>query len=143
MIVINSDMTVFCDVDDTLVKWSPSQEDMEQNGIMFNNYGHEIHLVPHKTHIEQLKLHKARGHKIIVWSAGGYQWAESVVTTLGLRDIVDLVIAKPRWVYDDLPASSFIPETIRVYKNDGHARKTPVPINDVDTIDQLEEDYLP
>jgi predicted mannosyl-3-phosphoglycerate phosphatase (HAD superfamily) len=55
MLVIDSDKVTFFDVDDTLVKWSFSQEEADQYGIKFNNFGYETLLVPHRTHIEQLK----------------------------------------------------------------------------------------
>jgi hypothetical protein len=65
-----------------------------------------------------MKKHKARGHKIVVWSAGGWEWAKSVVETLELTEIVDLVMSKPAWFYDDIPSSSFMPEHNRIYKPD-------------------------
>jgi FMN phosphatase YigB (HAD superfamily) len=129
MLVIDSDKVTFFDVDDTLVKWSFSQEEADQYGIKFNNFGYETLLVPHRTHIEQLKKHRARGHKIIVWSAGGYDWAAEVVKVLGLEDAVDLVISKPTWFYDDLPASHFLPEGNRIYIKDGNIKPEPKPTN--------------
>ena len=67
---------------------------------------------PHKKHVEQLKLHSMRGHTIIVWSAGGWEWAEAVVRALKLEQYVNLVIEKPMWVYDDLPSTEFMPKSI-------------------------------
>lgn len=125
MIVIPSTCSVFCDVDDTLVLWNPTQEQLDKEGIDFECPGSFVmvddelvpsppwikRLVPHKVHIEQLKKHKMRGHLIVVWSAGGWDWAEAVVKTLGLEHIVDLVVSKPTWTYDDLQASEFMPKS--------------------------------
>lgn len=47
---------------------------------------------------------------MVVWSAGGWDWAEAVVKTLKLENFVDLVISKPTWTYDDLQPSEFIPK---------------------------------
>jgi len=124
MIVVPCKQTVFCDVDDTLVLWSPTQEQLEKEGIDFECPGSfaliddELvksppwiaRLVPHKLHIEQLRKHKMRNHTIIVWSAGGWDWAEAVVRTLKLENVVDLVISKPTWVYDDLQPAEFMPK---------------------------------
>lgn len=114
MFTLDSDNTVFCDVDDTLVLWS-IPAGMEEKCIKFDNYGFTEYLLPHEKHIDQLKRHKARGHKIVVWSAGGWAWAKAVVETLNLTELVDCVMSKPRWIYDDLPASAFMPESNRIY----------------------------
>jgi phosphoserine phosphatase len=59
-------------------------------------------------HIEDIKRHKARGHLVCVWSAGGSEWAEAAVKALKLEKYVDLVIAKPTWVIDDLEPNQFL-----------------------------------
>ena len=124
MIVLPCKQTTFIDVDETLVLWSPTQEQLDREGIEFEcpeSYGvidgelkpsgsWRARLVPHKKHIEQLKNHKMRNHTVIVWSAGGYDWAETVVRTLGLELYVDLVISKPTWCYDDKQPEEFIPK---------------------------------
>lgn len=117
MIALESDLVVFCDVDDTLVKWNYTKEE-EERAIIFDNFGVKTPLVPHLVHIEQLMKHKARGHMVIVWSQGGWEWSQEVVKKLGIEDYVDLVISKPRWFYDDLPSSAFMPDHIRIYKED-------------------------
>ena len=126
MIVLKSDNSVFWDVDDTLVLWSPTVEDREKYGIDIICPGSKIlkddgtidvgpswteRLVPHFVHIEQLKKHKARGHTVVVWSAGGFDWAEVAVRALGLENYVDLVISKPDWAYDDLPPEKYMPKS--------------------------------
>lgn len=107
MNVIRDDKVAFFDVDDTLVHWSaalPSREiQIEFEGKVY------CHLVIQET-IDALLKHKARGHKIIVWSQGGYKWAEAVVQALNLENTVDLVISKPSWIYDDLQASEWMPK---------------------------------
>lgn len=126
MIAIPCKQTVFVDVDDTLVMWNATPEELEERGVDFTCPGSLVtidedgtegfapewteRLLPHRKHIEQIKKHKLRGHTIIVWSAGGSDWAEAVVKALGLENFVDLVIEKPRWIYDDLPASEFMPK---------------------------------
>lgn len=127
MIVVPCNNTVFCDVDDTLVMWSATPEELESRGIDFecpgslyiDSDGKQTHasiwksrLLPHRKHIEQLKKHKMRGHTIIVWSAGGWDWAAAIVKTLELENFVDLVISKPTWAYDDLQVAEFIPKPI-------------------------------
>jgi hydroxymethylpyrimidine pyrophosphatase-like HAD family hydrolase len=124
MIVVPCKNTVFCDVDDTLVMWNATPEELEARGVDFTCPGALVtidedgtegfapewkqRLLPHRKHIEQLKKHKQRGHTVIVWSAGGYDWAAAVVKALGLETYVDLVISKPTWFYDDLTPDEFM-----------------------------------
>lgn len=99
MYVIKSDKTLFCDCDDTLVVWAKD--------------GHSFK--PHKAHIELLKRFFRRGQPVIVWSAGGYQWALEVVKMLKLQKYVTAVMAKPCWYVDDQSAVEFMPEHNRIY----------------------------
>lgn len=100
MITIKSDRVVYCDVDDTLIMWP----ELGQEGYK-----------PHLKHIEMLKRFKSRGQAVIVWSAGGHEWAEHIVKELGLEPYVDAVLCKPSWYMDDLMAQEFLPEVNRIY----------------------------
>lgn len=105
MIVLKCTQPTYFDVDDTLVMWD--LPDTMKNNLWIDGTYFKVH----KPHIEVLKKHAARGHTIIVWSQGGWEWAEKVVKALELEEYVDLVIEKPKWIYDDLPASKFMPES--------------------------------
>lgn len=100
-------LPVYCDIDDTIILWSPSEEQIRTLGIAYN--GGKI--VPNYPQIEALRKHKLRGHTIILWSAGGWAWAWGVAKVLKLDDIVDFVVEKPRWVYDDLKVEDFMPKS--------------------------------
>lgn len=137
MIHIKSSQVVFCDVDDTLVKWGSCPPEEQGTAIPItcpisryrkaaeDELGEELpkdeeyqvgewteYLRPHKKHIEQLKQHKMRGHVIVIWSAGGDEWAMAVVKALKLEAYVDLVISKPTWYYDDIPCQEFMGKRI-------------------------------
>lgn len=116
MKVIGTDTTVYFDCDDTLIMWNSGGN--EKNLVSVTSNGMTQRLKPHRRHIENLKKHKFRGHTVVVWSAGGVDWAKSVVKSLKLDKYVDLVIAKPRWVYDDLSPDEFIPPSNRIYHPD-------------------------
>lgn len=117
MHVVKCDQTTFFDVDDTLVLWNiPANRAAD---VIFIPCGDEfVQVVPHRKHIEQLKRHKARGHTVIVWSAGGSEWAKNVVEMLQLTSLVDVVMAKPTWFYDDLTVEEFMPKINQVYYKD-------------------------
>lgn len=145
MKVLPCSQTTFFDVDDTLVMWNPPNpgdpdiievicptsrtyrgllelmEDGSLNPVDINPDAVEVgswtvRIKPHNKHIAQLKAHKDRGHTIIVWSAGGWEWAEAAVRALKLEKYVDLVIEKPTWYYDDLPCQEFMGK--RIYMKD-------------------------
>src|ERR1051325_5468494 len=121
MQVIQRDNMVAFDVDDTLVMWD-IPEGYEHETIVFDHFGHPARMLPHYKHIELMKQFKARGHFVIVWSQGGHEWAKAVVDKLGIADCVDLVMTKPKWIVDDLPANAW---TSRTYLSlDGKRRSS-------------------
>ena len=113
---------VYCDCDDTLVMWGAYPYHPEGEFCMeFEDpvtHG-TLYLKINKKQVDQLKEHKIRGHTIIVWSAGGADWAQEVVRQCGLSGVVDAVMSKPDWFYDDIPASEFMPEDKRKHFPNG------------------------
>lgn len=119
MDVMATDQVVTIDVDDTLVLWPENQKTFPYNqshtqpyegAVAFNDpYDNSInYLTPHQKHIDLIKKYKGRGFTVIVWSAGGYKWAASVVKTLGLESFVDIVLTKPSRYVDDLPCEKWM-----------------------------------
>ena len=98
--------TAYFDVDDTLVMWdvpkSASDDDLKANMVSvkcrrrFSNVYKNIH------NINLLKKMANRGHSIVVWSAGGSDWAEAVINALKLQDYVDVITTKPTYYIDDI-----------------------------------------
>lgn len=100
-IIIPGDGILFSDVDETLAMW--------QNGGTY---------IPHRTHLELVHRFARRGLPVVVWSAGGYKWADQIVSEYGLNRKVAAVMAKPRWYIDDVRSDEFMPEVNRIYKKD-------------------------
>jgi len=67
--------------------------------------------------INRIKQHKNQGHINIVWSHGGYEFAEKVVKALELEEYIDVVMSKASIYYDDTPASDFM-QQIDLNKDD-------------------------
>lgn len=84
-------------------------------GVTCPHDGKPLCVNRHEPHIKLLMNHKARGKTIIVWSQGGYQWAEAVVKALGLTEHVDFIMSKPRAYVDDLPVQEWMKD--RIYIN--------------------------
>jgi hypothetical protein len=121
MKVIPSTKIVYFDVDDTLVMWEWRQFDPEGKSLIQITdpiSGFTEYVMPHSRHIELLKRFKVRGHTIVVWSQGGYAWAEAVVKALDLESAVDLCMTKPDWYVDDLPSSAFMRSPVYLHPTD-------------------------
>lgn len=112
MFVIGDSQTTWFDVDDTLIMWNFPKDGVEQV-IKLDpwNDGKFVELVVNTAMVDQLKAHAVRGHPVIVWSAGGWKWAKTVVEALGIQKYVTLVVEKPTWAYDDKRAEDFMPKT--------------------------------
>ncbi len=107
MHVINSDDLTMFDVDETLIFWKVRPEDTAKGVVVRIEEpyidGVAKDVVPNNSMIDILKRKKAQGKTIIVWSFGGYKWAERVVKALGLESFVDYAMSKPVCYGDDIP----------------------------------------
>lgn len=114
MQTFENEFVVAFDVDDTLVIWGDFYGVPHEGAVPFicPYSGGTNYLIPHKKHIQLLKQYTGRGMCVMVWSAGGTQWAKSVINTLGLEDYVDLIITKPSKLIDDLPLNEIFPKPI-------------------------------
>jgi len=122
MKVITQESTIFIDIDDTLVMWGKAKRNEKVIHITCPYSHQQETLRPHKGHIKVLKDRHARGSFIVVWSAGGYQWANAVVKALGLEKHVDLVMSKPHAYVDDKQAVEIMGERIYLPYEGGYGR---------------------
>jgi len=109
--------SVYWDVDSTLVfAWSDLDDTLKAK--LTTVYINSECFYVHDQHIQKIKEFKARGHNVIVWSAGGSDWAEAVVNAIGIQAFVDVVLSKPDWYFDDLPVEEWIGRRCYVKLND-------------------------
>jgi len=101
--------TVYVDVDDTLLEWQSCTEH-DTDAVKVYNNDHVFYKRAIYPNINALKDHSHAGHVVIVWSAGGVEWATSVIKALGIEKYVDIVLTKPDWYYDDQDADHWLPE---------------------------------
>jgi len=96
--------TAFFDVDGTLLSWdTPEGVDINDDRMVsVRCRGHCEKLFPNQHNIKLLKQFAQRGIAVIVWSAGGSDWAEAVVQALNLEEYVSVVTGKPDYYIDDL-----------------------------------------
>ena len=108
MKVLKGDIVVCYDVDDTLISIVETID--EHTLLAFVEDGFPVGINPIECNIEALKRHKRCGQKTVVWSRGGHKWACAVIKALQLEEYVDVVMCKPMWYYDDIPASKWMGE---------------------------------
>lgn len=117
--VLESSNCIFVDVDDTLIMWDHKKHS-QRNTISVEDphmVGHIIQFIPHRTHINILKRNHAQGRVVIVWSAAGFEWASTIVKTLGLEEYVSLIMEKPTKIMDDLPMDRWNPTRIYIERD--------------------------
>jgi hydroxymethylpyrimidine pyrophosphatase-like HAD family hydrolase len=107
------EMVICSDVDDTLIMHDQTLPPKNQIVIKDPYMDHDIYVTPHIKHIEMLKRYHKQGYFVIIWSAGGAEWAESVAKALKLEEYCDLIIAKPLKYVDDLEVTEWL--NTRVY----------------------------
>ena len=111
MIELKDTITIYFDVDDTLIMWDQSGTKWSDKDevVIRPDSNYPVLARPHHEHIKLLKKHKQHGEVVIVWSAGGAQWAADVVRALKLEDYVDVCASKPEVYYDDMPIKVWMP----------------------------------
>lgn len=118
MKVIRNETVATFDIDDTLVLWNHFDKENKGQHFIDPHDGTKHLLVPHWRHIKLLKDFKSRGYTVIVWSGGGYEWAETVVKTLGLEKYVDICMTKVSKFIDDLQAEEVLGSRIYLKHED-------------------------
>lgn len=115
MIKVKDGNTIFFDVDDTLLMWGSRYKGNPSVTINFRDSIYNLY--PNQRHIDDLILHKSKGDIVVVWSAGGADWAETATKALNLEAYVDVCLSKPNKWYDDLTANEIL------FKHDRRYRK--------------------
>jgi phosphoserine phosphatase len=90
------------DVDDTLVMWEIPENAKEEDLVTIECRGLVQRKYVNKYNLNLLKNMAKSGHAIIVWSKGGSDWAEAVVNSLGIDDLVNTVGGKLTYYIDDI-----------------------------------------
>ena len=98
---------LYVDIDSTLITAHSDVPKELRNTGTWIEIGYHL-FRRHDAHCNKLKEFAARGHSIVLWSAGGSDWAETVIKALNLDDLVCVIMPKPYWYMDDLEAAEFL-----------------------------------
>lgn len=108
MFKIPNGPAAYFDIDDTLIQWSDDGSDRLEDYVTIECRGRVDKYLINRYNVEHLIKLSNRGHGIVVWSAGGSDWAEAVVKGLGIEKYVDVVAPKPTYYIDDIKDPSGI-----------------------------------
>lgn len=108
MKTIRSEYIVPVDVDSTLVLPNESKYSGREVKVYDAVTKSYITMKAHEPNIRLLTEERYRGAVILVWSRGGYEWAENVVKALELEGFVDFVMSKPLTYIDDLDVQNWL-----------------------------------
>lgn len=110
MIITKNENVCPFDVDNTLVL--PFNLDKKDSEVVFVRDpltpGRKILMHAHRPMIRLLKEEFSKGSHVIVWSRGGWQWAEAVVEALNLQNYVHEIKTKPMVYFDDLDVGQWL-----------------------------------
>jgi hypothetical protein len=112
MQVIQNERVIPIDVDETLVMHSYFDGAVALDVLDPHSNVH-VTVYPNQNMIRLLKDEFARGAYIIVWSRGGYAWADAILAALNLQNHVNLVLTKPLVYMDDTSVYDWLKD--RVY----------------------------
>ena len=107
-LIVNQETVVPFDCDKTLIDYSTEGAHPNQLIKIGLIPGEEIIVARIEEHIQMMKNMYAAKMFVIVWSASGWEWAAHIVKKLGLTKYVSLVMSKPKFYVDDIPAESFM-----------------------------------
>jgi hypothetical protein len=105
---LSSDKVVCVDCDDTLIMWDISKYQDQLPSVDIECYGYVTQVLLNTKNINLVEKFAKLGYQIIIWSQTGHEWAEAVGKACGLDEYVALYMAKPRYHFDDLPASAWM-----------------------------------
>lgn len=128
MKVIRHENVVLFDIDSTLIMHVDPNDYYEAELIEVGdplNPLKTIRVLPNAPMIRLLQEEHHRGSFIVIWSRGGYEWAESVVFALGFDKWEKLVVMSKALAYfDDKPVEEWLSHRVylkpdEIYKNKG------------------------
>ena len=110
---LEKEKVVFVDVDDTILLWDVEKYPHNPDDLITftDEYG-QWKLLPHTKNIEFVINLKRQGYGVVVWSAAGATWAETVINKLELNSLPDMIISKPEIAIDDLLDAKRIIKTV-------------------------------
>lgn len=111
VLIIPNDKILPVDIDGTLIEYV-GKNDCD---FVLEYGGLTVPLRKKRMNIALMKHHKTtRGYTILVWSANGKEWAETVIRKLKLQEYVDIIMTKPCKLLDDKPASEWMWDQINL-----------------------------
>lgn len=94
--------SAYFDVDDTLLMWDMPEVAEATSIVTVTCRGKTQQRYVNHFNLDLLIKMAQSGHAIVVWSAGGSDWAEAAVKALEIEEFVHVVASKPTYFIDDI-----------------------------------------
>lgn len=108
MTTFGDNRTAYFDVDGTLIEWDFCEKD-DEGSIELSYEGEIFYKKQISGNIKQLMNHYLSGNNVVVWSAGGGEWASKVVKALKIDKYVSCTLTKPDFYFDDKDVAEWFP----------------------------------
>lgn len=72
--------------------------------------------------VRLVKEEFSRGAHVIIWSRGGFEWAEAVIKAIELQNHVHQIMSKPLSYFDDLPVEDWLKHRVFLPPNTTYKR---------------------
>lgn len=103
MFVMPDGQNCYVDIDDTIIRWDvPTGDEKIDELVTVETRGIKETFLLNKYNLEYITKLAVRGHVIILWSAAGSLWAESVAKALKIEHLVTACMSKPTYYVDDI-----------------------------------------
>ncbi len=124
MKVTANEQVIPVDIDDTLIVWGPSIPGLHRTISVKDPHSETIlTLRVHEPHLKIVESRLSRGALLIVWSAGGYAWAEAVIKGLGLDIHENIhIYSKPIAYIDDKKANDWMGDHIYLHPDSNYGK---------------------
>ncbi len=124
MKVNKSEQVICVDIDDTLIIWGEFDKSKHKFIIVVDPHtGKHLELRVHEPHLKIIESRLVRGALLIVWSAGGYAWAEAVLQGLYLQYNESIhVYSKPIAYVDDKKANEWMGDHIYLHPDSTYGK---------------------
>lgn len=117
--VIKNERVIPTDIDDTLVMHGDPLEGEEAVYVRILDpvENRTLTIRVNKPMVRLVKEELHRGSFMLVWSRGGYRWAQSVIQALNLEHENMIIMSKPAAYFDDKPCEDWMPDRVYLPSN--------------------------
>lgn len=110
-VIANENIKV-CDIDDTLIITKTGLLEHRHVDVLDPVNGTMLTFRVHEPNVRLIKEELQRGAHVLVWSRGGWNWANNVISALGIDSKNITVLSKPLVYFDDKDVQHWLKDRV-------------------------------